>query len=96
VITTTTSASYAGSAKETIEQIRFRAPYAYTTQNRAVTKNDYEVLLIKDFPYIDYVTSGGEDNDPVIYGKVFLSVKTKENYALSNPGKRSYQELSDF
>ena len=46
---TTSQGSYGGTDKETIEQIRFRAPYAYTAQNRAVTRNDYESLLLKDY-----------------------------------------------
>lgn len=85
VTVTATTSSFGGAEKEPIESVRFRAPYAYTTQNRAVTINDYETLLKKDFPIIDSVAVwGGEDNDPVIYGKVFLSVKTRQNYALSN------------
>jgi hypothetical protein len=85
VITTTANSSYGGIDKETIEQVRFRAPYFYTTQNRCVTKTDYETLLIKDYNYIDSVSVwGGENNDPIIYGKVFISVKTKGNYALTN------------
>ena len=93
VIVSTVQSSYGGSEKETIEDIRFRAPYAYTSQNRAVTKGDYETLLIKDFPYIDYVTVwGGEDNDPVVYGKVFLSIKTKQNFALTNIEKEAIKQ----
>jgi len=85
VTVTSTLSSYGGVEKETIEQVRFRAPYFYTTQNRAVTKFDYETLLVKDYNYIDAVSVwGGEDNDPVIYGKVFVSIKTKGNYALTN------------
>lgn len=81
----TTVSSYGGSEKESIEQVRFRAPYAYQTQNRAVTIFDYESIILRDFPTIDSaIVWGGEDNDPVIYGKVFMSLKTKENYALSN------------
>lgn len=79
-----TQSSYAGTDKETIEEVRFRAPYAYTAQNRAVTKTDYEVLISKDFNNIEAVSVwGGEENDPVIYGKIFISIKTKGFYALS-------------
>lgn len=88
VTVTTVTSSYGGTDKETIEQIRFRAPYAYGTQNRAVTTGDYETLILKDYPNIDAVSVwGGEDNDPVVYGKVFLSLKTKQNYALTNADK---------
>jgi uncharacterized pyridoxamine 5'-phosphate oxidase family protein len=88
VVVSTVTSSYAGTDKETIEQIRFRAPYAYSTQNRAVTTGDYETLILKDYPNIDAVSVwGGEDNDPVVYGKVFISLKTKQNYALTNADK---------
>jgi hypothetical protein len=79
------NSSFAGSSKETIEQIRFRAPYHYTTQNRAVTTLDYETLITKDYPNVESVSVwGGEDNDPIVYGKVYLSLKTKDNLVLSN------------
>ena len=85
---TSTSSTYSGSEKETIEQVKYRAPYFYTAQNRAVTIYDYETLLTKDYTNIDSVAVwGGEDNVPVVYGKVFLSLKTKENFFLSNSEK---------
>lgn len=80
----TVTAGAGGSEKESIEDIRFRAPIHYITQNRGVTKNDYAVLLLKDYPYIESVAVwGGEENDPPMYGKVFISLKPKENYFIS-------------
>jgi hypothetical protein len=85
--------SYGGTDKETVEQIRFRAPYFYTSQNRAVTRNDYETLITKDYTNIDAVSVwGGEDNDPPVYGKVYLSLKTKGNFALTNLEKEQIKE----
>jgi hypothetical protein len=85
-----TSATYSGSEKETIDQVKHRAPYFYSAQNRAITKYDYETLITKDYTNIDSVAVwGGEDNIPVIYGKVFLSLKTKENFFLTNLEKES-------
>lgn len=90
---TTVQSSYGGLDKETVENIRFRAPYYYTAQNRCVTVNDYETLITKDYNNIDSVSIwGGEDNDPVVYGKVFLSLKTKGFYALSNLEKEQIKE----
>lgn len=84
VTVTSVLSSYGGTDKETDEQVRFRAPYAYTAQNRAVTKLDYESLLIKDYNNIESVSVwGGEENDPIVYGKVYLSIKTRGNFALS-------------
>lgn len=87
---TTVSTSSGGLEKESIEDTRFRAPYFYTTQNRAVTVNDYETLILKDFPNIDSVSIwGGEDNDPVVYGKVYLSIKPKTTDFLTNLEKEN-------
>lgn len=85
VIVRLVESSNGGTEKETDDQIRFRAPLYYTTQNRAVTKSDYEALITKDYPNIEAVTTwGGEENDPPIYGKVFMSLKTKGYYTLTN------------
>ena len=87
---TTVSKSYGGSDKESLDQIRFRAPHHYVAQNRAVTVTDYESLLLKDFTNIDGISVwGGEDNDPPIYGKVYISLKTKGYYSLSNMEKQN-------
>lgn len=84
VVVTARSASYGGTDKEGLDQIRFRAPNFYTTQNRAVTENDYESLILRDYNNIEAVSVwGGETNDPPVYGKVFLSLKTKGYYTLT-------------
>lgn len=87
---TTVQTSYGGTDKETMEQIRFRAPYHYTVQNRAVTENDYESLITRDYNNIESVSIwGGEKNDPPVYGKVYLSLKTKGYYALTELEKEN-------
>lgn len=93
VSVTSTQATYGGTDKETIEQVRYNAPRFYTTQNRAVTTNDYETLILKDYTNIDSVSVwGGEQNDPIVYGKVYLSLKTKNNYFLSNLEKENIKQ----
>lgn len=93
VIINTTVGSYAGTDKETLEQIRHRAPIHYTTQNRAVTSSDYESIITRGYNNIDAVSIwGGEDNDPPIYGKVYMSLKTKGLYSLSNLEKERIKE----
>lgn len=90
---TSAVSSYGGVEKESVEQVKFRAPYFYTTQNRAVTQNDYETLILKDYNYIDSVSVwGGEDNDPIVYGKVFISLKTSGNFELTNFEKERIKE----
>jgi hypothetical protein len=93
VIISTTVGSYAGTDKETLEQIRHRAPIHYTTQNRAVTTSDYESIITTGYNNIDAVSIwGGEENDPPIYGKVYMSLKTKGLYSLSNLEKERIKE----
>jgi hypothetical protein len=78
------SAAAGGANKEGIESVRFRAPVAYSIQNRAVNKNDYEALLLKDYPNIESISVwSGEENDPPVYGKVFISLKPKANYSIT-------------
>lgn len=93
VIVSVVSSSEGGVEKESIEQIRFRAPYAYTTQNRGVITSDYKSLILRNFNNIDAVSVwGGEDNDPPIYGKVYFSLKTKTNYYLSELEKERIKD----
>lgn len=93
VIVSVVTTSEGGVEKESVEQIRFRAPYAYTTQNRGVITSDYKSLILRNFNNIDAVSVwGGEDNDPPIYGKVYFSLKTKTNYYLSELEKERIKD----
>lgn len=90
---TTALGSYGGTDKEDIEAIRFRAPYFYTAQNRCVTVNDYESLITKDFPDVEAVSIwGGEDNIPPVYGKVYISLKTRGYYTLTLLEKQNIKD----
>lgn len=69
------SSAIGGRVNETIDQIRFFAPRQYQTQERAVTANDYEILLKREFPEINAIAAyGGELADPPQYGKVFIAI----------------------
>lgn len=93
VVISLVSSSEGGVEKETIEQIRYRAPYAYTAQNRGVIDTDYKSLILKNFNNIDAVSVwGGEENDPPVYGKVYFSLKTKNNYFLSELEKERIKD----
>jgi hypothetical protein len=93
-ITVVASAPSAGGAdKEDIELVRRRAPLAYTAQNRCITTNDYEAILTRDYPNIEAVSVwGGEDNDPIVYGKVYMSIKTKGYYTLTQLEKENIKD----
>lgn len=68
-----------GSSAEDIESIRFNAPRMYATQNRAVTPEDYKAIIYSAFPDAQSVSVwGGEDNNPPVYGKIFVCVKPKD------------------
>lgn len=69
------SASSGGLEKETINQIRYNAPKAYASQNRVVTSDDYESLLLQQSIVDSVSVWGGEDNDPPAYGKVYIAIK---------------------
>ena len=74
-VTTVKNAS-GGTEKETMESIRFNAPLTFTSQNRAVTAEDYKAIILKSFSNISSISTwGGEDNDPVDFGKVFVAIK---------------------
>lgn len=81
---TTIRASYGGADQESIESIRIKAPKSFTTQERAVTVDDYSAILMKQFPNIKDVNCwGGEDNNPPEYSKIFICVKPKNGETLS-------------
>lgn len=88
-VITTLLAAYGGSDIEDIESIRFNAPRAYATQNRAVTVEDYKTLIVNNFSEADSVSVwGGEDNLPPVYGKVFICVKPKTTLVLTDNQKQ--------
>jgi hypothetical protein len=75
VAITTVKAAADGAVAEDLNSIKFNAPRAFTTQERAVTAEDYENLLKASFPEINAVTAyGGEDANPPQYGRIFVSV----------------------
>jgi hypothetical protein len=79
-----------GQDEETIDEIRFNAPRYATTQNRLVTKKDYEAFLKANYNYIDAcVVWGGEDNDPPQFGKVMISILPKQNQYLTTSRKNT-------
>ena len=73
---TTVTAAAGGAPQETSESIRFNAPLTFTSQNRAVTSDDYRAIIQREFTNISSISCwGGEDNDPPDYGKAYISIK---------------------
>ena len=91
--TTTVSPAAGGSEKETPDEIKVNAPLQYTSQNRLVSIKDYESYLKKNYPAVDSLSIwGGEDEIPKVYGKVFISIKPKTNFFLSEAEKTRITE----
>lgn len=87
-----------GSAAETIESIKFNAPKNFETQNRAVTAEDYKRIILRDNGDFSSVNVwGGEENDPPIYGKVYISVKPTSGTIITNDRKNTLKtELKKY
>ena len=68
-----------GEEIESVESVRKFAPRIYSSQNRAVTSNDYESLIpSRIYPETESISVfGGEDIVPPQFGKVFISIKPK-------------------
>ena len=78
----TVSNSASGADKQSIESIRQNAPISFATQQRLVTADDYKALILKNYSVAsDAIAWGGQDNDPIEYGKVFVSIKYVDDTA---------------
>ena len=93
VIETITSAAD-GAVAEDLNSIKYNAPRAFTTQERAVTSEDYENLLKANFPEINAVVAyGGEDATPPQYGRIFLSIDLDEVDGLPKIKEAEYKKF---
>lgn len=83
--------TFGGSDPESIDSIKYYAPRNYQSQERAVTPDDYRTVLSRE--YSEQAESvfvwGGEDSDPPVYGKVFVSIKPKNAERLTQVEKLS-------
>ena len=90
---TSTVASAGGEEIESTAKIKYTAPKAYGTQDRAVTAQDYEAIVRQVYPATsDIVIFGGEDQDPPEYGKVFIALKPKDASYLTSLTKNDIVE----
>ena len=82
------TAAAGGSEQESIASVKFNAPRDYQAQKRAVTAEDYEILVKNHFADIGAVSVwGGQENDPPTYGKVYISVKPNTGFFVSQTKK---------
>jgi len=84
----TASAAVGGAEPETIQSIKYNAPLDFASQGRAVTTDDYKVIIPKVYADTQAIQVwGGEDNDPPIFGQVFVSIKTTSGINLTQAQK---------
>ncbi len=95
---TTISNATDGSNPESIASIKYNAPRDYASQDRAVTAEDYKVLVKSLYANAQAVqVYGGEDAEVPSYGKVFISVKAKSGSNLTVATKNSIvQSLKQY
>ena len=91
-------AASGGAEPENTKSIKFKAPFNYAAQNRAVTANDYKVLIPQIYPNIASIAVwGGEYNDPPVYGKVYISIKPSGGRTLTDTTKADIKKkLKDY
>lgn len=83
-----------GAEREEIEDIRFKAPRAYSAQNRAVTKGDYSSLIESNFTGFDSVfVYGGEEADPPSFGRVFIAIKPSDGELVNETTKKRVEDF---
>ena len=86
-----------GADQENIDSIKFFAPKSIQVQNRAITEEDYTILLKNRFPEIQAVSVfGGEELFPPQYGRVVVTVDVNNSTGVSESTKsRIANFLSD-
>ena len=85
----TVSVAAGGTNRETVSEVKYNAVAQFATQNRLVTFKDYESYITKNYPSLDSISVwGGEEETPPVYGKVFISIKPKTDYYISETEKR--------
>ena len=93
IVVDSVSLAGGGSERETVDEIKFAAPLNNLSQNRAVTKNDYINLIQQKYPYFEAVNVwGGEENNPPVYGKVFVSAKPAAGFEVTDTIKEYVKE----
>lgn len=90
VVPSVISAAFGGAEKESIDEIKYNVTQSFFDQNRCVTPVDFMSVIKRYYEDVDSVIVwGGEDNDPPVYGKVFISVKPA-NKAYLTPAEENF------
>jgi hypothetical protein len=91
------AAASGGAIRESVDSIKYSAAAQYANQNRLVTLKDYETYIQSKYTSIDSLSVwGGEDEPTPVYGKVFIALKPKTNFYISELEKaRIISEIVD-
>lgn len=84
-------AAAGGKERETIDSIKYTAPKTFFSNNRAVTKEDYISILQQNKLGISFDAVnvwGGEENNPPVYGQIFISLKPTGAYTITDNQKQ--------
>ena len=95
---TVISTSFGGAEAESIEEIRYRAPRNFQTQERAITTEDFRNLVLQNYQDVKTVhVYGGETaTGTPQFGKVFVAPATFSGEFLSDAEKADIESyLSD-
>lgn len=80
----TSAESTGGAQKQTIESVRQLAPIAFASQQRMVTSADYKAIILSNFTDVsDVAVWSGDQNVPIDYGKVYISLNYPTGTAAS-------------
>ena len=83
-----------GAPIESVISIKYNAPRWYSAQYRAVTANDYEVIIKRIYNNVQSaVAFGGDELSPPVYGKAFIAIKTKTGSLLNDATKKQLSAL---
>jgi len=93
IVVSSATISSGGGDRESIEEIRFNAPLSFTSQDRAVTVDDYKAQILNASDATAVSVWGGEDNDPVDLGAVYISAKQADNAVLTDSQKSDLRKL---
>ena len=80
-----------GGSRESIDSIKYQAPKSYSAQNRAVSKEDYITIIQQNNLGVSFDAVnvwGGEQNIPPVFGQVFIALKPKGAYSLTDTQKQ--------
>ncbi len=93
---TTTAAAEGGAFQESIDSIKYNAPFKFQAQDRLVTSTDFKNIILAENGDIQAISVwGGEENSPPVYGKVFISVKPRSGSVISATRKSTLQTTLD-